>query len=301
MITERKFDQESHLWIDVQSEDRDKLRFLYKSYGIDSEVIDYSLDKHERARLEYDGLTNTLIIIFNVPNQEKINNHYETIPMTFIVKDTILMTITNTKNAYVSKAMENYLKKFPDLSLYKFLFNTLFSCIDFFFPYIEEMDDDRVQVDHKLKSKTSKQNLLLLSDLEIGIVYFVSAAKQNMVLLEQIRAHSVYKTMNDAEKEQLDDVLIEAKQLVEMTQLSAQILQQLSGAYNNILNNSLNETMQVLTVFSVLLTIPTIISGFFGMNMPLPLENNPMGWIITVVVTALLWILLSKILQKWMR
>ena len=86
-----------------------------------------------------------------------------------------------------------------------------------------------------------------------------------------------------------------------MTQLSAQILQQLSGAYNNILNNSLNETMQVLTVFSVLLTIPTIISGFFGMNMPLPLENNPMGWIITVVVTALLWILLSKILQKWMR
>src|SRR5699024_12532290 len=105
MITERKFDQESHLWIDVQSENREKLRFLYKSYGIDSEVIDYSLDKHERARLEYDGLTTTLIIIFNVPNQKKKNNHYEIILITFIDKYTILMTITSTKNAYDTKAI----------------------------------------------------------------------------------------------------------------------------------------------------------------------------------------------------
>lgn len=60
----------------------------------------------------------------------------------------------------------------------------------------------------------------------------------------------------------MDDVLIEAQQLVEMTKLSSQILQQLSGTYNNVLNNNLNDTMRVLTVLSVLLTIPTIVSGF---------------------------------------
>lgn len=301
MITERKFDHDKRLWINAESENRSELSFLYKAYGIDSEVVDYSLDKYERARLDYDPLANTLLVIFNVPNQQKINNHYETIPMIFIVKDTILLTITNAKNAYVTQAMTTFINNSPDASLYAFLFNALFSCTDFFFPYIEEMDNDRTHVDHMLKAKTSKQNLLLLSDLEIGIVYFVSAAKQNMVLLEQIKAHSVYKTMDASEKEQLDDVLIEAKQLVEMTQLSAQILQQLSGAYNNILNNSLNETMRILTILSVLLTIPTIISGFFGMNMPLPLENNPLGWIITIIVSALVWFLLSWALKKWMK
>jgi Mg2+ and Co2+ transporter CorA len=156
-------------------------------------------------------------------------------------------------------------------------------------------------VNHKLKEKTSKQNLLLLSDLEIGIVYLVAASKQNTVLLEQIRSHAVYKSLSPSEKEQLEDVVIEARQLVEMTTLSAQILQQLSGTYNNVLNNSLNETMRILTVLSVLLTIPTIITGFFGMNMPLPLENNTSGWLITIAMSTIIWFVLSWILRKFMK
>ena len=86
-----------------------------------------------------------------------------------------------------------------------------------------------------------------------------------------------------------------------MTQLSSQILQQLSGTYNNILNNNLNDTMKLLTVLSILMTIPTIITGFFGMNMPLPLEHNIFGWAITIVMSALLWIILSLFLRKMIK
>jgi Mg2+ and Co2+ transporter CorA len=277
------------------------LRTLYKNYGIDSEVIDYTLDKNERAHLDYDQITKTLVVIFNVPNSEKIDNHYETLPMTFIVKDNQLITVTNEKNHYVFQEMANYLDKFPDSTLFSFLFSSLFLITDLFFPYIEEMDEGRISVNHKLKEKTSKQNLLLLSDLEIGIVYLVAASKQNTVLLEQIRSHAVYKSLSPSEKEQLEDVVIEARQLVEMTTLSAQILQQLSGTYNNVLNNSLNETMRILTVLSVLLTIPTIITGFFGMNMPLPLENNTSGWLITIAMSTIIWFVLSWILRKFMK
>ena len=83
-----------------------------------------------------------------------------------------------------------------------------------------------------------------------------------MLLVQQIKSHGIYRRLSDQEKERLDDVLIEAQQLVEMTKLSSQILQQLSGTYNNVLNNNLNDTMRILTVLSVLLTIPTIVSGF---------------------------------------
>ncbi|EUJ37108.1 magnesium transporter CorA family protein [Brochothrix campestris FSL F6-1037] len=119
-------------------------------------------------------------------------------------------------------------------------------------------------------------------------------------MLEQIKTHAIYKELDDVEIEELGDVLIEAKQLVEMTQLSVQILQQLSGTYNNILNNNLNDTMRILTVLSVLLTIPTVITGFFGMNMPLPLENNAFGWLITIIISVLVWLSLSFILRKMM-
>lgn len=300
MINKMQFGNK-YTWINLNTQNRNELKELYTKHGIDSEVVEYTLDKNERARLEYDQLNNTLIVIFNVPNSQKIDNHYETIPMTFIVKNDQLITITNEKNHYVFEKMEQYLEKFSDITLYKFLFSSLFMITDFYFPYIERMNEDRISVSRKLKDKTSKQNLLLLSDLEIGIVYFVSASKQNMVVLEQVRAHAVYKTLTEVEKEQLEDVMIESKQLVEMTQLSAQILQQLSGTYNNVLNNTLNDTMQILTVLSVLLTIPTIITGFFGMNMPLPLENNASGWIITIIMSVVLWFALSAVLRKFMK
>ena len=68
--------------------------------------------------------------------------------------------------------------------------------------------------------------------------------------------------------------MIEARQLVSMTDLIAQVLSQLSGSYNNILNNNLNDNLTVLTIISVLLAVLAVITGFFGMNVPLPLSND---------------------------
>ncbi|MGL9913186.1 hypothetical protein IGI95_000547 [Enterococcus sp. DIV0784] len=290
-----------NVWIHLNSNDNDELEKIYSDYDINLEVINYTLDVNERARLEYDKHSDLLVLIYNVPNKSKTDNHYETTPITFIVKNNTFITITKEQNEYITLEMEKYLEQNEDSSIFEFLFNTLFVITDKFFPYIEEMNTQRKNVNTKLREKTSKKNLLLLSDLETGIVFFVSASKQNVLLLEQITTHSFRNKFTESEKEELEDVLIEAKQVVEMTQISSEILRQLSGTYNNVLNNNLNDTMRVLTVLSVLLTIPTIITGFFGMNMPLPLEHNASGWIITIVISIFLWFGLSFILRKLMK
>ncbi|MGM0213756.1 magnesium transporter CorA family protein [Enterococcus sp. AZ109] len=298
MQTKITFNHNQNTWINLTTEDKAEVAQLYTEYQIDKEAVEYSLDQNERAHLDYDKAAGTFVLIYNVPNRLKIDNHYETIPMTFIIKDQILITVTNKRNQYLFFEMQNYLEKFPSMTIFEFLFTSLFIITDAFFPFVEEMNRDRTKVSSKLKEKATKQNLLALSDLETGIVFFISASKQNVVLLEQIKAHAIYKQLSDSEKEQLDDALIEAKQLVEMTNLSSEILHQLSRTYNNILNNNLNDTMRILTVLSVLLTIPTIITGFFGMNMPLPLENNASGWLITIVISLVLWFGLSLIFRR---
>lgn len=300
-IKKMSLNEGKYNWININSNDRNELAAFYKEYDIDTEILAYSLDKNERAHLDYDETKDMFVMIFNVPNARKIDNHYETIPMTFIVKGTSLITVTNGTNHYVFSAIEKYLTVNHKKTIFEFLFGCLCMIVDSFFPYVEEMNHDRISINGKLREKTTRQNLLLLSDLETGIVYFVSASKQNVVLLEQVKANFIYRIMTDNEKEEFEDALIEAKQLVEMTQLSSQILQQLSGTYNNVLNNNLNDTMRILTVLSVLLTIPTIITGFFGMNMPLPLENNAFGWLITIVLSIVLWFVLSMILRKLMK
>ncbi|ECL7897245.1 magnesium transporter CorA family protein [Listeria innocua] len=295
------FGNESYNWININTDKADNLEDIYATYDIDEEVIAYSLDRNERAHFEYDQKSDTFVVVFNVPDQRKIDNHYETIPMVYIIKGKQLLTITNKNNQYIVKKMNKYLKENEDVTILQFLFSSLYLVMDSFFPYVEQMDIDRKIINDKLKIKTTKKNLLSLSDLETGIVYFLSASKQNAALLEQMKTHVIFRTLNEVEKEQFEDALIEARQLVEMTELSSQILQQLSGTYNNILNNNLNDTMKILTALSILLTVPTIITGFFGMNMPLPLEHNAFGWIVAIFISVLLWFGLSFILRKLMR
>ncbi|MBC1543058.1 magnesium transporter CorA family protein [Listeria cossartiae] len=301
MSIQTVFGNGKYNWINIDTDNTENLADFYEQYQIDNEVIAYSIDRNERAHFEYDQKTNTFVVVFNVPDQRKIDNHYETIPMVFIIKDEQLITITNNDNQYITRKMKRYLADSDGVTVFQFLFSSLYFIMDAFFPYVEEMDMDRRMINDKLKIKTTKKNLLSLSDLETGIVYFVSASKQNAALLEQMKAHLIYRELNEVEKEQFEDALIEAKQLVEMTGLSSEILQQLSGTYNNILNNNLNDTMKILTALSILLTVPTIITGFFGMNMPLPLEHNVFGWLITILISIVLWFGLSFILRKLMR
>ncbi|MBC2185240.1 magnesium transporter CorA family protein [Listeria sp. FSL L7-0253] len=301
MSIQTVFGNGKYNWINIDTDNTENLADFYEQYQIDNEVIAYSIDRNERAHFEYDQKTNTFVVVFNVPDQRKIDNHYETIPMVFIIKDEQLITITNNDNQYITRKMKRYLADSDAVTVFQFLFSSLYFIMDAFFPYVEEMDMDRRMINDKLKIKTTKKNLLSLSDLETGIVYFVSASKQNAALLEQMKAHLIYRELNEVEKEQFEDALIEAKQLVEMTGLSSEILQQLSGTYNNILNNNLNDTMKILTALSILLTVPTIITGFFGMNMPLPLEHNVFGWLITILISVVLWFGLSFILRKLMR
>lgn len=301
MSIQTVFGNEKYNWVNIDTDKTTKLEEVYATYKIDEEVIAYSIDRNERAHFEYDQKTNTFVVVFNVPDQRKIDNHYETIPMVFIIKDTQLLTISNKNNQYIVKKMNRYLEENTEVTILQFLFSSLYLVMDSFFPYVEEMDVDRKTINDKLKIKTTKKNLLSLSDLETGIVYFLSASKQNAALLEQMKTHLIYRELNEVEKEQFEDALIEARQLVEMTELSSQILQQLSGTYNNILNNNLNDTMKILTALSILLTVPTIITGFFGMNMPLPLEHNAFGWMVAIFISVLLWFGLSFVLRKLMK
>ncbi|WP_438835099.1 CorA family divalent cation transporter [Streptococcus pluranimalium] len=117
--------------------------------------------------------------------------------------------------------------------------------------------------------------------------------------IERIKNQSLYFHLSEEEKEKLDDALVEAKQLVEMT---SEVLAQLTATYNNILNNDLNDTMTMLTIVSLLMTIPSVVTGFFGINVPLPIvfTQSKYGWILVILLSVCLWMVMSKMLTYMM-
>ncbi len=289
------FNFDQNFWLNVPRDNVMGIKNLKEEYGISDEMLTYSLDKNERARVEYDTLDDILLLVTNVPHQQKIENHYETSPVAFILKENGLFTFTTQNTEYVIRLIRSILDRDSEINVYSLLFRTLFLISDSFFPLIEEVNSERQRLNQKLREKTTNRNLLALSDLEVGLVYLVTGTKQNVVLLEQIKALAIYRKLTEKEKEQLDDALIEAKQAVEMTNLASQILDQLSGTYNNLLNNNLNDTMKFLTVWSLILTVPTIVTGFFGMNLQLPFTHSVFGWGIALFISLILsvWMLIA--------
>ena len=285
-------------WIDLDVDKIKNMEDLSDIYGLDKETIEYALDRNERAHMDYNRETETVTFIYNVLDLEKDKEYYEAIPMTFIVERQRMITISNHKNAYVIDQMSAYLDSHESLSIYKFLFAGLEIISNAYYPVIEEMDKSKDEISALLRQTTTKKNLFALSDLETGMVYLTAAAKQNRLLLEHIQGHALYRRFNDVEREQFDDAMIEAHQLVSMTDLISQVLQQLSASYNNILNNNLNDSLSILTIVSVLLAVLAVITGFFGMNVPLPFTEEPNAWIYILMASLILWAALSQWLKK---
>ena len=285
-------------WINLDVEEIKNLEDLSEIYGLDKETIEYVLDRNERAHMDYNRENGTVTFIYNVLDLERDKEYYEAIPMTFIVEKKRMITISNHKNAYVIERMLTYLKSHEIISIYKFLFASLELISNAYYPVIEQMDKSKDEISALLRQTTTKKNLFALSDLETGMVYLTAAAKQNRLLLEHIQGHALCRRFNDVEREQFDDAMIEAHQLVSMTDLISQVLQQLSASYNNILNNNLNDSLTILTIISVLLAVLAVITGFFGMNVPLPFTEEPNAWIYILIASLILWAALSQWLKK---
>lgn len=270
---------------------------LETKFDLTEEMAEYVLDSNERARVEYDG--KNLLVVIHVPAFTQNNGHYETRSIKFFVdSESIFMFVTYDTN-YIVPLIEKYIQSEEASSPMMLLFLGLFVISDSFLPILDKLNEERLHLNRRLRMNTNDKGIWDLSDLEVGLIYLGAATRQNVVAIRQMRITSAIKKCNEAEKEELEDAYIEAKQASDMAEMATSIVEQMSGMYNNLINIKLNETMRIMTIWSLLMTIPTVISGFFGMNVDLPLAKVEGGWIIITVITAvLLWAMWKFIWNK---
>jgi len=141
MFVERKLG-DGRSWINIDSDLIAETSQLYQKYGIDQETIEYALDKNERAHMEYNRRTKTLVVIYNVLNLSKEENHYETIPLTFIVRQNQIVTISNSQNEYIIDAIVEELEENLHWNVFNLLLHSLFVISEHYFPVIEKLNKD---------------------------------------------------------------------------------------------------------------------------------------------------------------
>jgi len=141
------------------------------------------------------------------------------------------------------------------------------------------------------------KELLKLLSLEKSLVYITTSLRSNEAVMERtlkIKNIKLYEEDEDI----LEDAIIENKQAIEMSKVYSDILNGTMDAYASIISNNLNGVMKFLTSITIVLAVPTMISSFWGMNVLLPFQNSPLGFIIMLAVATLITLLVIAWLRK---
>ena len=134
-------------------------------------------------------------------------------------------------------------------------------------------------------------------ELEKSLVYFSTSLRGNELVLERLLKIEKIKQYPEDE-ELLDDVIIENKQAIEMSDIYSNILSGTMDAYASVISNNLNIVMKVLAVITIVMSIPTMIASFWGMNVPVPFADSPFGFFGLVGVSLVLTVIGSIVLGK---
>lgn len=151
---------------------------------------------------------------------------------------------------------------------------------------VTQLNIERNGLDSKLSDNINNKDLVELSNIEKGLVYLSSSIQTDLLMLHSLNKSHLNSKFTKRSLERLDDVLIESNQSAQMVRISSQVTKTLSTTSNNMMNNNLNDTMKFLTVWSILLTIPTIMTGFYGMNVSLPVFGHSLDWIMISIITV---------------
>ena len=96
----------------------------------------------------------------------------------------------------------------------------------------------------------------------------------------------------------LEDVIIENRQALEMANIYSGILNSTMDTFSSVISNNLNSVMKALATVTIVMSIPTMIASFYGMNVPLPGQNQPYGFLVVLGIALMIASIVAIIFRK---
>ena len=286
-------------WINMISPSEEEIKEVCDNLNIKDDFIKYSLDYEEKARIDIED-DGTMLFIVDIPIIEKENDSeiYTTMPIGMIVvRDDYFITVS-LKNNSIIKEIEN--KVYKNIVTYKksrLIFQILYQNAATFLNLLKRISKETEIAESVLKSSMKNKELLKLLNLEKSLVYFTNSLKSNEVVMEKTLRGKIIK-LYDEDEDILEDAIIENKQAIEMSKIYSDILNGTMDAYASIISNNLNGVMKFLTSITIILSIPTMVASFWGMNVEVPMQNNKLGFLIIMIFSVLSAIIAMIWLKK---
>jgi len=164
--------------------------------------------------------------------------------------------------------------------------------------YLKEINQRRNAMEQKLYASNRNEELLEMMRIQKSLVYFVTALRSNEMLLMKI-SRTNFLSLNEDEKEILEDLIVDISQGLEMANIYTNILSSTLDAFASIIANNQNEVLKRLSVITIVLTFPVLVASIYGMNVPIPYQHSPNAFWIPIILSLCIslvigWFFLRK-------
>lgn len=283
-------------WMELTAPTNDEIEKVVAKTLVDKDLITTMLDIEELPHVERSG--NATLVVLDTPYLDE-DHQYITIPLGIIITDNnYVITVSPKKTTILNAFKQDKIKDFRTAKKTRFLIQILLHTAASYLRVLKQVNKDIETKEEELKKSTKNKDLIDMLELEETLVYFMRSLKANDNVLNKLSKGSVLP-LYENDVELLDDAIIEYKQAIEMTNIYKDILLSIKDTYSTIVSNNLNIAMKFLAAATIVLSIPTMISSFLGMNINLgTISNIDNAFPIVISISLLTSLVVAYFLKK---
>ena len=288
------------VWVQMVDPTSNELSRVAEQYEIELDDLATAMDDEESSRISLeDGYT---LILVDIPSPEVRHEKkmYTTIPLGIILKQNAIITVCRENTPVVDYFILNKMKDFSTKKKMRFIYQILLRSATMYQAYLRGIDKKRIEIEERAGENTKDGDIIELHELESTLVYFATSLRSNSIVLERLRRYKRIEQYPE-DMELLEDAMVEFQQAIEMTSIYRDIIDGTRELLSSVINNRLNNVMKILTSITIVMAIPTIISGIYGMNVAgewMPLSATRYGFYIIVVIIFVICVFVLWFLKK---
>ena len=292
---------EEGCWIKLTDPTLEECAKVSEQHEIDIADLRAALDDEESSRMSLED--DYTLIIVDIPTAEVRNNRhtYTTIPLGILVKEDVLITVCSEETAVLRIFIDQRVREFSTKKQMRFTYQILYNASMVYQSLLRSIDRKRTEIEERIdQESTENVDLVDLHELESNLVYFATSLRANGVVLDRLTRYGRLRQYEE-DQELLEDVIIENRQAIEMTQIYRDIINGTRELLSTVINNRLNNAMKYLAAITIVMSIPTIVSGLWGMNVSgkwMPFSDTPHGFLVICLATLVISIIAMWILHR---
>jgi len=294
-------------WVNIYPPfSHENLEEISRQYNIPLDYLTDSLDIDERSRFEQEGDVKLIVINTPIVNDEDLlienSAQYITIPIGIVILKDKILTISPYNNPVIDCFINKRVKNFDPANRKQFVAKIFDRNVFYFLHYLKQINNRRNVYEEELFTSSRNKELSQLMNLQKSLVYFVTDLRSNELTMMKIQRTDFIEIKSLPEiYDFLEDVIVDNSQALEMSNIYTNILNGTMDAFASIISNNLNMVMKRLTSITILLMLPNLIVGFYGMNVLLPLQKNPFAFAVVMVFTIIISVIAAWYFyrKKW--